>query len=84
MDTPRTDAIWREIKLANHPETDGPHFYAFMETARQGVEQLERESATLAAALRDCVAVLSGADLNKSALTAALINARAALSKLRA
>jgi hypothetical protein len=35
--------IFHNIALANHPETDGEHFRALMESARNGVETLERE-----------------------------------------
>ena len=41
--TPETDAIFSHIALANHPETDGEHFRAFMESARNGVEALEHQ-----------------------------------------
>lgn len=44
--TPRTNEIWREIELANHPETDGEHFNKFMQTARNKIVKLERELAT--------------------------------------
>ena len=42
-DVPETEAIFNNIALANHPETDGEHFRAFMDSARKGVESLERE-----------------------------------------
>jgi hypothetical protein len=40
--TPETDKIFNTLALANHPETDGEHFRAFMEQARNGVESMEQ------------------------------------------
>ena len=51
-DTPETEAIFRELALANHPETDIEHFRAFMQNARDGVEALERERDEARSALR--------------------------------
>ncbi len=48
-DTPETDKILSLITLANHPETDGEHFRAFMESVRNGVEALERDRDALKA-----------------------------------
>lgn len=39
-ETPRTKAIFDLIKLANNPETDIEHYFAIMEGARNGVEEL--------------------------------------------
>ncbi len=38
-----TDEIFRLIQLANHPETDGEHFRVFMESARNRIEDLEKQ-----------------------------------------
>jgi hypothetical protein len=58
-----TDVIFDTIRLANHPETDGEHFRALMESARNGVEALEHERDRLAGWKAKAMAVSAQCDI---------------------
>lgn len=63
--TPATDAIFGLIQSANHPETDGEHFRALMENARNGVEALEIERDDLAHWKQSALTVEAGWDAQR-------------------
>lgn len=61
--TPRTNAIFETIRLANHHDTGLVHFRALMEVARNGVEELEQECVRLNEWKRQALAVSGQCDI---------------------